>query len=175
MRFFQAVGNITSIASSTVTMPSIAPVSSIEEVKRQRPADDDLFGLAEYHEQLARIYQQQATLESRLRFVEVTSRSHDEQLTDIVIRLDELERNQSSLAELLQLLRVELLTPAHQNQVRSWVNELARLTGWHITAIFTDLAADFEYKTFGDAREADWKRIEEYFRQKLEDARERKR
>ena len=131
--------------------------------------------MADYYQQLSMVYRQQARLESRLRFVEMATRSQGEDITDIKIRLDELERNQSSLPELLQLLRVELLTPAHQNQVRSWVNDLARLTGWHITAIFTDLAADFAYKTFGDAREADWNRIEEYFREKLEDARRNKR
>lgn len=145
--------------------------SSIAKIRQNRPADDDLLGMADYYQQLSMVYRQQALLESRLRFVEVATRSQGEDITDIKIRLDELERNQSSLPELLQLLRVELLTPAHQNQVRAWVNELARLTGWHITAIFTDLAADFEYKTFGDAREADWNRIEEYFRGKLENAR----
>jgi hypothetical protein len=149
--------------------------SSIAEIQHSKPDDSDLLGMADYYQQLSMVYRQQARLETRLQFVEVATRSQGEEITDIKIRMDELERNQSSLPELLQLLRVELLTPAHQNQVLSWVNELARLTGWHITAIFTDLAADFEYKTFGDAREADWNRIEEYFREKLEDARRNKR
>jgi hypothetical protein len=149
--------------------------SSLAEIKRNKPDDSDLLGMADYYQQLSMVYRQQAQLESRLRFVEVATRSQGEDITDIKIRLDELARNQSSLPELLQLLRVELLTPDHQNQVRSWVNDLARITGWHITAIFTDLAADFEYKTFGDAREADWNRIEEYFREKLEDARRNRR
>jgi hypothetical protein len=149
--------------------------SSLAEIKRSKPDDNDLLGMADYYQQLSMVYRQQARLESRLRFVEVATRSQGEDITDMKIRLDELERNQSSLPELLQLLRVELLTPDHQNQVRSWVNQLAEVTGWHITAIFTDLAADFEYKTFGDARESDWNRIEEYFREKLEAARTNRR
>jgi hypothetical protein len=36
--------------------------------------------------------------------------------------------------------------------VRRWVNDLARLTGWHITMIFQDLVADFAYHSFGDAK-----------------------
>lgn len=155
----------------TYTISTTHLGSAVAEIKRNKPDDDDLLGMADYFQQLSMVYRQQAHLESRLRFVEVATRSQGEDITDIKIRLDELERNQSSLPELLQLLRVELLTPVHQNQVRSWVNELAKLTGWHITAIFSDLAADFEYRTFGDAREADWNRIEEYFRNKLEEAR----
>jgi hypothetical protein len=145
--------------------------SSIAEIRRNKPDDSDLTGMADYYQQLSMVYRQQALLESRLRFVEVATRSQGEEITDLKIRLDELERNQSSLPQVLQLLRVGQLTPAHQKRVNSWVNQLAKATGWRVTAIFADLAADFEYKTFGDARESDWKRIEEYFREKLERAR----
>jgi hypothetical protein len=145
--------------------------SSIAEIKRNKPDDGDLLGMADYYQQLSMVYRQQALLESRLRFVEVATRSQGEEITDIKMRLDELERNQSTLPQLLHLLRVGLLTPAHQNQVSSWVHQLAEATGWHVTAIFADLAAEFEYRTFGDARESDWKRIESYFHEKLERAR----
>jgi hypothetical protein len=147
--------------------------SSIAEIKQHKPDDDDLLGMADYYQQLSMVYRRQAHLESRLRLVEVASQSHDKEITDMKIRLDELERNLSSLPDLLQLLRVELLTPTHQKMVRHWVNELARLTGWHISKIFTDLAADFEYKTFSDARESDWDRITTYFQQNLQNARKR--
>jgi tetratricopeptide (TPR) repeat protein len=57
--------------------------------------------------------------------------------------------------------------------VRRWVNDLAHLAGWRINMIYQDLAADFAYHAFGDAKESDWARIEEWFSTRLEAARNR--
>ncbi len=148
--------------------------SSIAEIARNKPDDGDLLGLADYYHQLSNVYRQQAHMESRLRFIEATTKSQAEDIIDLRIRLEEVERNQSGLPEMLHLLRVELLSPDHQNQVRSWVNELARLTGRSRTEIFTDVTAEFEYKDFSDFREADWERIQAYFQERLEEARNRR-
>jgi hypothetical protein len=48
------------------------------------------------------------------------------------------------------------------------------LTGWHYTAIYHDLVADFAYQDFSDVREAGWERIADWFRERLQEARKRR-
>jgi hypothetical protein len=40
--------------------------------------------------------------------------------------------------------------------------------------IFQDLVADFAYYTFGDAKESDWARIQDWFHTRLDEARKRR-
>src|SRR5215469_154986 len=91
-------------------------------------SDDDLLALAEYHEHMSRLYRQQASLKTRLETVEAVTRSHDQQLIDILLRLETLESSQTVLPDMLALLRPESLSKAHQTIVRRWVNDLAHLT-----------------------------------------------
>jgi hypothetical protein len=156
-----------------VTVP--APTTPIAEAwATDRPADGDLLGWAEFLERLAIIYRQQASLDSRVRYVETAVQGQERRLDSIGLRLDQLEQAQSTLPELLDLLKPELLNPLHQTMVRRWVNDLAHLTGWHITMIFQDLVADFAYHSFSDAKESDWARIEAWFGDRLEAARKRR-
>jgi hypothetical protein len=106
--------------------------------------------------------------------METAFQEQERRLDSIEIRLDQLEQAQSTLPELLDLLRPDQLSPLHQTMVRRWVNDLAHLTGWHITMIFQDLVADFAYHSFGDAKESDWIRIEDWFQTRLEAARKRR-
>jgi BRO family, N-terminal domain len=145
--------------------------SSIAEVKQHKPADDDLLGMAEWYEQLARVYRQQANLESRLRFVESASRSQGLQLEELTSRLQRVEEAQELLPGFLESLRPERLTPQHQSLIRRWVIDLHHLTGWHIDVIYQDLVTDFELETLSDARESDWERITTWFRERLAEAR----
>jgi hypothetical protein len=160
-----------------LTSPEV-PVSlgsSIAEVKQHKPADDDLLGMAEWYEQLARVYRQQANLESRLRFVESASRSQGLQLEDLVIRLEKVEEAQEAqelLPGLLESLRPERLSPQHQSLIRRWVMDLHHLTGWHVNVIYQDLVTDFALEAFGDARESDWERIAAWFTKRLDEARQ---
>jgi hypothetical protein len=78
-----------------------------------------------------------------VRYVETAAQSVESRLDSIELRLDQLEQAQSTLPELLDLLQPEQLSPVHQTMVRRWVNDLAHLTGWHITMIFQDLVVDF--------------------------------
>lgn len=113
-------------------------------------------------------------LESRVRYVETAAQSMERRLDSIELRLDQLEQAQSTLPELLDLLKPEQLSQMHQTRVRRWVNDLATLTGWHITMIFQDLVADFAYHSFGDAKESDWARIQDWFQTRLDEARKRR-
>jgi hypothetical protein len=131
-----------------------------------KPADGDLLGWAAWLEKLALVYRQQASLEARVHVVETAARGYENRLESVELRLDAVEKAQSTLPELLALLKPEQLSPLHQTMVRRWVNDLAHLTGWHITMIFQDLVADFAYHSFSDARESDWERIAEWFRQR---------
>ena len=139
-----------------------------------RPADGDLLGWAEFLERMAIVYRQQAGLESRVRSIEAATRGYEARLDSFELRLDQLEKAQSTLPELLDLLKPEQLSPAHQTMVRRWVNDLVHLTGWHITMIFQDLVADFAYHSFSDARESDWQGIQEWFQVRLAEARKRR-
>ena len=124
-------------------------------------------------EKLALMYRQQASLEARVRSVEIAAGGYETRLESSELRLDAVEKAQSTLPELLDLLKPDQLSPLHQTMVRRWVNDLAHLTGWHINMIFQDVVADFAYHSFSDARESDWQRIEEWFQARLKSARKR--
>ena len=53
-----------------------------------KPADGDLLGWAAWLEKLAAVYRQQASVESRVSYMEAGLRSHDQRLEDITLRLD---------------------------------------------------------------------------------------
>jgi hypothetical protein len=162
-------------ATRLVEIPVPAPTTPIAQAwTAERPPDGDLLGWAEFLERMAIAYRQQASLESRVRYMETAFQEQERRLDSIEIRLDQLEQAQSTLPELLDLLKPEQLSPLHQTMVRRWVNDLARLTGWHITMIFQDLVADFAYHSFGDAKESDWARIQDWFQTRLEEARKRR-
>jgi BRO family, N-terminal domain len=153
---------------------SVPVVTTIEEVKQHKPADDDLLGMAEWYEQLAMVYRQQARLESRVKALEVTAHSQEQQLLDLGLRLDMIEEAHDLLPDLLERLQPERLTPQHQSMIRRWAIELHYATGWHYNAIYQDLIADFAYGNFSDAREADWERIADWFRERMAEARKRR-
>jgi hypothetical protein len=156
-------------------MPAPAHVSPIAQAwVTDRPADDDLLGWAEFLERMALVYRQQASLESRVHYVETTSQGHERRLDNVELRLEALERAQATLPELFDLLKPDQLSQAHQTMVRRWVNDLAHLTGWHINMIFQDLVADFAYQSFSDAKESDWQRIQDWFQARLQAARKRR-
>lgn len=120
------------------------------------------------------VYRQQASLESRVRYVETAVQGQERRLDSMELRLEALEKAQSTLPELLDLLKPEQLSQVHQTMVSRWVNDLTHLTGWHISMIFQDLVADFAYHSFSDAREADWRRIQDWFEIRLAEARKRR-
>jgi BRO family, N-terminal domain len=152
--------------------PSASPIAAAWVTSR--PADDDLLGWAEFLERMALVYRQQASLEARVRYVETASRGHESRLDAVELRLDAVEQSQKQVPELLDLLRPEQLSPLHQTMLSRWVNDLAHLTGWHITMIYQDLVADFAYHSFSDAGESDWQRIADWFQARLEAARKRR-
>jgi hypothetical protein len=123
---------------------------------------------------MAIVYREQASLESRVRYIETAIQEQERQLDRIELRLDHVEKAQSTLPELLDLLKPEQLSPIHQTLVSRWVDDLAHLTGWHISMIYQDLVAEFPYHTFSDAREADWQRIADWFQERLELAKKRR-
>jgi hypothetical protein len=59
----------------------------------------------------------------------------------------------------MERLRPEQRSPTRQSLARRWIQDLHYLTGWHYTAIYHDLVADFAYEDFSDARDSDWERI----------------
>ena len=152
-----------------------APTTPIAQAwATDRPADGDLLGWAEFLERMTIVYRQQASLESRVRYMETAIQGQERRLDSIELRLEALEKAQSTLPELLDLSKPEQLSQVHQTMVSRWVNDLAHLTGWHITMIFQDLVADFAYHSFSDAREADWQRIQDWFQVRLAEARKRR-
>ncbi len=137
-------------------------------------SDDALLQLAQYHDHLSMLYRQQATLGSRLESIEAVTRSYEQQLLDLLIRVETLESDQKTLPDLLAMLHPEQLSRPHQSLIRRWTNDLCRLTGWHQNMIWQDLVADFAYDSFGDATEADWLRISDWFQGRLAEARMRR-
>lgn len=156
-------------------VPVPAPTTPIAQAwTTDRPADGDLLGWAEFLERMSIVYRQQASLESRVRYVETAWQGQERRLDSIELRLEALERAQANLPELLDLLKPEQLSQVHQTLVSRWVSDLAHLTGWHITMIFQDLVADFAYHSFSDAKESDWQRIQNWFHSRLQEAKKRR-
>ena len=159
----------------SVDMPAPTPAAPMAAAwTTNRPADDDLLGWAEFLERMALVYRQQASLESRMRYVETASQGHESRLDALEVRLDAVEQSQKQLPELFDLLQPEQLSPLHQTMLSRWVNDLAHLTGWHINMIYQDLVADFNYHHFSDAKESDWQHIADWFQARLETARRRR-
>ena len=155
--------------------PSVVVATTVEEVKALQPTDDaGALSWAEWHEHMARVYREQAQIDSRLRLVEVTVRSHEQRIDELALQLERIEQAQEMLPDLIERLRPEQLTPEHQSLVRRWVQELHFLTGWHYNMIYQDLVSDFAINDFSDARDQDWERIAGWFRHRLAEARKRR-
>ena len=90
------------VSASPTTM---AVATTVEEVKALRPADDaGALSWAEWHEHMARVYREQAQIDSRLRAVEATVRSYGQQIDELTLKLERVEEAQEMLPDLIERL-----------------------------------------------------------------------
>ena len=133
------------VSSEPIVQPTApAPGASIEE-------------WIMYHEQMAMVLawrrdmeQWQGSIESRLEGIEAL-------IPDILDRLPPLT-----------------LSPAHQQQVKALVKQLAELTGKHPATVYTDLYTAFSVPRYQDLPEAEWDEVERWFTGQIDRAKARK-
>ncbi|MGO8948007.1 MAG: Bro-N domain-containing protein, partial [Ktedonobacterales bacterium] len=113
-----------------------------------RPSDDDLLGWASFLERLAIVYREQASLESRVRYLEQDSITKQQRLDILEQRVARLETDSATLPELFERLMPERLSPLHQQQLRRYETELVAATGWHPNMVYQDILTQFSLGSF---------------------------
>lgn len=77
------------------------------------------------------------------------------------------------IPEIIARLGPETITPTHQGQVRGYVKRLHELTSKPYPTIYEDIRLAFGPARYQDLLEADWTRIENWFKVQIERARQR--
>lgn len=88
-------------------------------------------------------------------------------------RLEGQEAMGGLLPEILQRLGPEKLTSKHRNQVKGYVQQLSKATGKHWQTIYTDLYTAFEVAQYEDIPEAEWDKVERWFKVQIEKAKKK--
>lgn len=83
-------------------------------------------------------------------------------------RLEHVETMTSLIPEILERLPVPTITPAHQNKVKYYVSQLSQATGQHRGTIYSSLYAAFNVPRYEELLEAEWDKVENWFKVQLE-------
>lgn len=145
------------------------PTQPTQPTQPARPAPEaSPIEWADYHEQMALFYRWKNTVDTRL-----------EELTDwqgtVESRLEGVEEIVRLVPEILHQLPPATITAKHQQQVKAWVAQLHEVTGKHQMTIYTNLYEAFAVPRYQELLEADWSKVEHWFRVQIEQARQRKR
>lgn len=79
-------------------------------------------------------------------------------------RLEGVEAMTGLIPEILERLGPEKLTPAHQNQVKYYVQQLSKATGKHSGMIYSDLYTVFQVPRYQELPESEWDKVESWFK-----------
>lgn len=88
-------------------------------------------------------------------------------------RLEGVEAMTGLIPEILERLGPEKLTPAHQNLVKYYVQQLAKATGKHSGTIYSDLYTAFNVPRYQEIPEAEWDNVERWFKGQMERAKKK--
>ncbi len=85
-------------------------------------------------------------------------------------RLEGVEAVTDLIPEILERLGPPTISPAHQNLVKYYVEELRKATGKTRGAIYSNLYTAFEVPRYQELLEDEWSRIEQWFTTQIEQA-----
>ncbi len=88
-------------------------------------------------------------------------------------RLEGVEAMTGLIPEILERLGPEKLTTEHQEKVQQYVEQLCEATGKHRGTIYTRLHSAFKVPRYQELLEADWPRVERWFKIQIDNARKR--
>ncbi len=81
-----------------------------------------------------------------------------------------LEGLEAIIPDILDRLPPTTITPAHQNQVKYYVQQLHQATGKHQAAIYSDLYTAFSVPRYQEIPEEEWDKVENWFQVQLQRA-----
>lgn len=141
----------------TIAAPTdLVPAEPITQPARPAP-DAPLADWREYHLRMAAVLEWQMDIETWRGSVES--------------RLEGLEAITDLIPDILDKLGgPELITPAHQQQVKAMVKRLSDATGKPFGTIYTDLYAAFQVPRYQEIHEEDWEKIQRWFTVQIERA-----
>src|SRR2546421_5051449 len=81
---------------------------------------------------------------------------------------DRLEGLEAIIPDILDRLPPTTLTPAHQNQIKYYVQQLHQATGKHQATIYSDLYTAFSVPRYQEIPEEEWDKVENWFKVQLQ-------
>jgi len=88
-------------------------------------------------------------------------------------RLEGVEAMTGLIPEILERLGPQTLTPAHQQQTKTYVQQLSKATGKHPSTIYSDLYIAFSVPRYQDISEDQWRQLDQWFKVQIERATKR--
>ncbi len=141
---------------------------ALTPIQPNQPAQDaDALTWAEYHRQMAAFYQWKATTDTRIDVIE-------EWQGAVESRLEGVEAMTGLIPEILERLGPEKLSPAHQNKVKYYVQQLVKATGTSSGMIYSSLYTAFSVPRYQEISEAEWDNVERWFKVQMEKAKEKR-
>lgn len=143
-------------ASTPKSLSSTQALVPSEQITQPAPPPDEasLAEWREYHRQMVAWIDWQSDIEQWRGSVES--------------RLEGVEAMAGLIPEILERLGPQTLTPQHQQQTKSYVQQLSKATGKHSATIYNDLYMAFSVPRYQDIPESDWGQVERWFRVQLE-------
>ena len=149
-------------------------VRAIVPVEPTAPAPDaGALAWADYHRQMASLYEWKAATDTRLDRIEERQASIEEQQSEVQSRLDEHRRVLAFIPDILDRLGPEKLTLDHQKLVRYYVQQLSKATGKHSGTIYSNLYIAFHVPRYQEIPESEWENVVNWFRIQMERAHKR--
>ncbi len=138
-----------------------AAIVSIEPIKPESEASDD--EKAAYYENLA-----SWALRMAGQYAQRWRGGIEAWRGQIEERLESKEAITGLIPEILERLGPEKLTDRHQKMVRSYVQQLSKVTGKHSSTIYTDLYTAFSVPRYQEIPEEEWDKVEHWFKIQIE-------
>lgn len=134
---------------------------------RQPGADAPALEWAEYHRQMAVLYEWKAAADTRIGALEVWQEG-------IESRLEADEALLAFVPEILERLGPELLTSEHQGQVQELAKQLHEASGAAYGTIYYELNQSLRVRKTEQIHEIDWPRVVQWFRTRIQAANKRR-
>jgi len=143
---------------AVAALPKLVPAEPITEPTRPT-SDASLEEWIEYHQQMVAVLEWRRDIEQWQGTVEN--------------RLEHVEAMTSLIPEILERLPPETLTPAHQRRIQVYVQQLSKISGKHSGTIHNDLKTAFDVPRYQDIPEAEWDKVEQWFKMQIERGRKK--
>ena len=145
------------------------PSRTVVSIEPTAPAPDaSALAWAEYHRQMAAFYEWKAATDTRLDLLEERQTAFEERQSEVESQLNEHRRVIAFIHDILDRLGPEHLTADHQRRVQHYAKQLHEATGKSYGTIYDDLKTAFDVPRYQDIPEAEWDKVEQWFKMQIE-------